>query len=184
MNIIPRFVAQLEKRVALIPPLVKLYSRFYDEVVFNEIKLAGIDSSTRVLNIGCGGIPFTAIQIAKRTGARVWAVDRDRKAVEVATRCIASLNLEDQVTVLQLDGRDSIDFPFDVALVALQAEPKKEILANLARQGGQTARLIFRSPRRELSHQYDLLPSIPACTDRVSQNQVTFDYSVLYSELA
>ncbi len=184
MKIIPRVVAFLEKKVAGNRTAVSLYANFYREVVNNEIKLAAISERDRVLNIGCGGIPFTAILIARLTGARVWAIDCDKQAVEVARRCVAAQQLENLVTVVHLDGTDIIPFDFDVALVALQARPKEAILENLLQSSDSKARLVFRRPRREMAHQYDLLPTAPLFCDSIGQDKTTFDCSVLYANLS
>ncbi len=181
MKFIPRVVALLEKKAVAGSILAALYSRHYNDVVSREIELAGITSTDRVLNIGCGGIPFTAIIINRLTGARVYAVDRDNEAVEVAKRCIKSCGLENGVTAACIDGTAKIPFDYDVALVALQAEPKKAIFENLISQGSPGARLIFRRPRKELAHQYDLLPEEPQPCELVCQNEITFDSSVLYT---
>ncbi len=180
MGLIPAIVSSMEKKGAASSLLVALYSRIYNEVIRNEIALAGISSADRVLNVGCGGIPFTAIQVARLTGAKVCAIDCDGDAVHAAERCIASMKLDGQVSIVESDGTGSLPSDFDVALVALQAEPKKELLENLFYYGGTSARLVFRSPRQEMSHQYDLLPIDPPPCGKVIQNQVTFDSSVMY----
>lgn len=181
MKIIPMVVAFLEKRVAGSRVLVSLYAGFYRDVISNEISLAAITAKDRVLNIGCGGIPFTAILIARMTGARIWAVDCDEAAVQVARRCVAAQQLDHLITVLHLNGTAMIPFDFDVALVALQARPKKAILDNLLGRGNSRARLIFRRPRREMAHQYDMLPARPLFKDFIGQDKATFDGSVLYA---
>ncbi len=181
MKIIPRLVAILEKIVAGNKTLVGLYANFYSDVIENEIKLAAISAKDRVLNIGCGGIPFSALLIAKLSGARVWAVDCDMKAVQVARCCVAAQKLDHLITIVHLNGVDPVPFDFDVALVALQARPKKAILDNLLQTGNSNCRLIFRRPRREMAHQYDLLPPKPVYSDIVGQDKTTFDSSVLYA---
>lgn len=183
MKVIPGVVASLEKRVAGVRTIVSFYANFYRGVVNNEIKLAAITEMDRVLNIGCGGIPFTAILIARLTGARVLALDCDKEAVEVARRCVAAQQLENLIKVLHLDGTEVIPFDFDVALVALQARPKKAILDNLLQSCNSKARLVFRRPRREMAHQYDLLPAAPLYYNSIRQDKTTFDCSVLYTNL-
>jgi len=181
MKLIPKIVALLEKKAFAVSILAKLYSNHYSRVIEKEIKLAGITSNDRVLNVGCGGIPFTAIAIARHTGASVFAIDCDKEAVEAANRCIELFGMQDQVTAACIDGTAKIPFDYSVALVALQAEPKLAILKNLFLQARQDARLIFRKPRPELAHHYDLLPEKPEPCKAISQNEITFDYSVLYS---
>lgn len=180
MSIIPKAVALMEKQIAFIPLLVSLYASFYREVVDNEISLAGITADDRVLNIGCGGIPFTSILIARQTGAKVWAVDRDSESVNVARSCIEKTGLGRLISVEHYNGIDPLPFDYSVAVVALQVEPKKEVLYNLMQNGKPGAKIIMRRPRPELDHQYDLLPAEPEFAALTAQKQVTFDSSVLY----
>ncbi len=180
MGIIPSFVAYLERKAFAGGLLASLYSRNYIEVIQKEIALAGITSQDRVLNVGCGGIPYTALQIAKCTGARVWAIDRDKESVRSAGRCIQSMEMEDMITVLNMDGTGNIFFKFDVAIVALQSEPKRAILDNLIQRAETGARLVFRRPRAKFSSQYDSLPDVPVPTAETIQYKATFDSSVLY----
>ena len=182
MGIIPSMVALMEKRAAANPIWVSLYSQRYHKVIDKEIKLARINSGSHVLNIGCGGIPYTAIMIARYTGAKVWAIDRDEKAIKAARRCIASLQMENQVEVAECDGTGFFPFEFDVAIVALQSEPKEKILSNLMERGAPGARLVFRRPRPEVATQYDILPENPLPLRQTSQNKATFDSSVLYKK--
>ncbi len=184
MKIIPGIVALLEKKAAAGSILARLYSNHYSRVIQKEIELAGITSGDRVLNVGCGGIPFTAITVARLTGARVYAIDCDREAVVAAKRCIKSFGMEKQVEAACINGTAEIPFEYSVALVALQAEPKKEILNNLALQAAQGAKLVFRKPRPELAHQYDLLPENPEPCALTSHNEATFNCSVLYTVIA
>jgi protein-L-isoaspartate O-methyltransferase len=181
MKIIPQVVAFIEKKVACNKNLVSMYSNFYQQVIENEINLAAISENDQVLNVGCGAIPFTAILIAQKTGAKVIAIDCDQIAVKVARQCLATQQLDDLVTVMHLDGAGEIPFTFDVAIVALQAKPKKAILENLMKNGNGQVRLVFRKPRRKLAHQYDLLPDKPQVSAYINQDKATFDISVLYA---
>ncbi len=180
MNTIPSIVALMEKKSVTSSMLVSLYSGLYNGVIRKEIKLAGINSKDRVLNVGCGAIPFTAIKVAKLTGARVWAIDRDDKAVAAACECISTVGMQDLIQVAKLEGCEPVPFGFDVALVALQVAPKKDVLLNLVECCEPGGRLIFRKPRKRLKHHYDFLPADPAPLKNVRQNQLTFESSVMY----
>ena len=93
MEIIQRVTAFWEILASRFSALSELYIYYYRDVIQREIELADIDSSDVILNISCGGIPFTAIHIAIKIGAQVYAIDRDRKAVERARACIEQLEL-------------------------------------------------------------------------------------------
>lgn len=180
MNLIKPSVACLEKKICRIPLLVSLYSRPYREVIKNEIGLAQICAKDTVLNIGCGAVPFTAIQIAALTGATVWAMDKDTEAVNRARFCIEHAGLDERVRVIEGNGADAVPSGFTVAIVALQAEPKENILDNLLDASVSGGRLVFRRATKRFKQCYDLLPLKIKPVAEVKQQMQTFDGSVLY----
>ncbi len=179
--LIKRTVACLEKLCSRSRLLVTLYSFPYRRVIKNEIALTEITADDRVLNIGCGAIPFTALLIAQFTGARVTAVDRDPDAARRAAACVRRQGWAHRVRVVCCDAARPPWTPadFDVALIALQAEPKAPILAHLL--GGMAAtRVAARAPSAAFQTQYDPLPQTYTLADAVAQNMKTFDRSVLF----
>ena len=183
--IIAPAVAGFEKIASRTGWLADLYSLPYKKVLSREIGLAGITDKDSVLNIGCGAIPFSAVYIARITGARVFAVDSDPAAAECAEKCIKTLGLEERISVHNFSGekpgscRNFSDA--SIALVALQARPKRDIIRRLFDECGPGIRVIVRKPLSRLASQYDLLPGEFKVIGSVSQNMKTFRASVLYT---
>lgn len=177
-------VARVTGRVEMIASksriLAELYSLPYREVVAREIALAGIGSDDLVLSVGCGPVPFTAIHVARQSNARVIALDCNPDAVSAAKGCIRRMKLADRIEVMESDA--SLDLPagFTAAIVALQANPKEEILKLLKKKGGPDARLIFRAPSRAFENRYDTVPLREGVSGWISQKMKTFDRSILY----
>lgn len=180
MNLIKPSVACLEKKICHFPLLVNLYSRPYRQVIINEIGLAQISAADKVLNIGCGAVPFTALQIAALTGATVWAMDRDADAVKRARFCIEQAGMDERVRVIEGNGAYNVPSGFNVAIVALQAEPKEDILDNLLAAALTGGRLVFRRANNYFKQCYDRLPLKMDPVAEVKQHMQTFDRSVLY----
>ncbi len=179
MGLIQPLICTWEKCISGLPFAAELYSRPYRQVVEKEIALAEINGSARVLNIGCGAVPFTAIHLVLITGAEVWAQDRDPQAVKRAELCVQNAGLKKKVRVFEGDGSKAIPTGFDIALVALQAEPKLNILHNLLAALQPGGRIVFRLPSPKFKNHYDSLPeSIPFAGD-VRHGMQTFDRSVL-----
>ncbi len=179
MELIKPLFASWEKKVYKSVSLSWLYSLPYRHVIKNEIELAGITGQDVVLNVGCGAVPYTAIYLHYFTGARVWAVDRDRDAVEKARFYLKRLNLLHDVKPLHRDAADSIPADFTTALVALQAEPKASIMDNLLACGGMGKRLVFREAKKYAQNQYDLLPRQHEPVKHVKHEILAFN-SVLF----
>ena len=180
LSIIQPVVSYMEKMCSRRPLLVNLYASCYKEVVAREINLAGISCHDTVLNIGCGAIPFTAIHLARLTGARVWAVDRDRMAVEKARYSLKKLGLSKKIQVIEGDGSKQMPAGFTAAIVALQAEPKETIYENLFSLGSPGARFVFRQPSPPYQSFYDRLPEDYKPVALTNQNMKTFNSSILF----
>lgn len=78
---------------------------------------ADMTSSSRVLDVGCG-VATTAIEIARRCGARVTAVDISPLMLERAGANVRAAGVGDHVTVAHGDilGLDFADATFDVVI--------------------------------------------------------------------
>ncbi len=180
MTWIPPVIAVWEKISSSSRILTKLYSRPYLQVIQNEIHLAKITQQDVILNIGCGAIPFTALYLAALTGARVYALDNDARAVCRASHCVNKAGLSQYIKVIEGDGAVPVDMQFTSALVALQAAPKKSILESIRRSAPPGARFIFRLPSSKYRQQYDNLLTSQQAEGLVIQPMRTFDRSVLY----
>ena len=180
MSLIKPLVAAFERRLAGAPGVFFWYSLPYRGVVRRELVLSGIKRSDRVLVIGCGAIPFTAVLTARMSGASVVAVDCDMQAVLRARILVERLGLDRQITVIHANAATDRLPAARVALVALQAGPKEAIRLNL--RGCIDERdgcVLFRLARRKLEHQYGTLHVPSEHGSQVRHRMPTFDRSVL-----
>jgi SAM-dependent methyltransferase len=118
---------------------------------------AGIDEGSRVLDIGCG-VATTAIEIARRFGAAVSAVDISPVMLERAAANVLSAGVEDRVTVSAGDilDLDFADGAFDVVIaeaVTMFVERRRAAaeLVRLTRPGGRVlaTEFFWRRPPSE-----------------------------------
>lgn len=108
-----------------------------------------VGPGARVLDLGCGyGRP--AAEAARSTGARVTAVDVDRRALAAAAEHVRRAGLDGLVSVMMCDGR-ALPFPpdrFD-AVMSIESTPHFDIaelyprLRRVLRPGG---RLVVETP--------------------------------------
>ena len=175
---IQRMTCALEKRLYKYPSLFKLYSFPYSGVVQREIELGGITSDDVVLNVGCGPLPFTAVHIAEMSGAKVFAVDNDKRAVKLATELVKKLGLSNLIEVLECDGKEHIPVDFNKAVMALHVEPKMEVLKNLLTRSD----VVMRSPRGSLKESYGLHSMHFTPSASTKHLMPTFDRSYLFTD--
>lgn len=177
---IPQVVAKFEKGLSYLPWFTKYYSGIYSEVVRREIELASVTRTDRVLNIGCGAVPFTARLLVEQTGCSVTAIDGDSFALKKARKQVERWDLNGKINLFQGLGHEIKFSDFDVSIVALQAAPKLAIFDNLVDLSAGRKRLVFRCPSSDFKAYYDNIPSTPSPAACVEQSMKTFDRSVLY----
>jgi Nicotianamine synthase protein len=121
------------------------YLRRYSKLAEAEIALAGIRRDDRVLFIGSGPLPITAIQYALQTGCTVECVDQLVPAVEVSRHVLKRLGLEASVQPTHARGQDCPVDSYDVILVGVLAAPKEEILAHVDDEARTACRILCRT---------------------------------------
>jgi Fe2+ transport system protein FeoA len=130
----------------------KLYARFfYHRMIRIETRSAELTQGARVMHIGCGPFPITALALADR-GFQVTAVDRDEETIRGARdRYGRSLSF------VCADARE-IDYGgCDAIFVALHAEPRRAVLDRIIATADPGARILLRNPRGSLNGRYTRL---------------------------
>lgn len=180
MSILKSVVGKLELRLTGQSWFFPLYALPYRAVLKRELRLAAVQKSDVVLNIGCGSMPFSAVLTARLSGARVIAIDRDLQAVAGARSLIARLGLSSRIEVLMADAACDRLPAATVALVALQAAPKDAIWHNLLHSlRGDRDRALFRIPRAGLKSQYGRFSPGASMHGEVRHRMPTFERTIL-----
>lgn len=181
MSILTSTFQSWEKILHKRKPLFNLYGMIYSKVLNKEFFLGGFCAKDRIVNIGCGAVPFTAIYLSQKIGAKVVALDKDADALEKAHYSLRKYGLEKNIELVEADATKYVPRYYTGALVALQAEPKKKILENLLSNGEKGASLIFRQPRDIFTSQYAHLPLDKYPPDsEVIHSMKTIGKSILY----
>ncbi len=163
---------------------INAYASFYRQTVQREINLAGITSADNIVNIGCGSIPFTAMHLSQLTGAEVWAIDKDSEAIATAKVLLNKIDFKGKIHLMVADGQDPLPRKFNVAVIALQVEPKDLVISNLFQWGAPDFRLVIREPRPFLRNMYDSVSETYTPKACINQNQFTFKESLLFTRSA
>lgn len=151
---IATYTKSLEKNFSKSDLLIKLYRLYYKNIVKKEVKLAEIKACDKILCIGGGPIPCTAIEMANQTQAQVHVIDVDCNAVECARKLVQRLGLEDKI-VVNLGKGEEVDLePYNVFHVALQVFPKDKVLKHLWNNSKAGDRILVRMPKKELGSFY------------------------------
>ena len=100
----------IEKIIVNLDKLYPIYFDFYDEMIKNEIILADISKSKKVLHIGCGPIPATSILLVKKSGVHVTGIDKNPRSVNQARLCVIKTGISDKI---QIENKDAKNFSIE-----------------------------------------------------------------------
>lgn len=122
-----------------------LYGRFL-RLTQAESTLAGIRPSDKILFIGSGSFPISAILLSTLNSAKIDCYDKSADACTTSQKVVDKLGLSDRITVLNSSGEDGSVYGYDVIIVALLAQPKSRIMANVWFHAPGNVRVICRNP--------------------------------------
>lgn len=140
--------------------LLSVYNKYYEKPVRKEIQTSNIKATDKVLCIGGGAAPCTALQIYTQSKAKVYILDNDIEAVRTSRNLIADLKLEENIKVILGDGRYIDPNEYDLIHIALQVEPKEEVLNNIWTKLEDGKKVIIRKPKKFLSKFYSKIPKM------------------------
>ena len=121
-----------------------LYDRFA-LLIKNEIDLATIKRDDRVLFVGSGPFPISAILLNKFTGCHVICYEKNRKYQALSSKLIKKLNLTSHITIVCKKGEMLMDSSYTSIIIALLAQPKEKILRRVWRNTKKGTSIICRT---------------------------------------
>ncbi len=140
---------------------------FYRSMVRKEILLCGLSPEDRVVHIGSGSLPMTALSLAK-AGFEVVALDNDPAAVANASRFLRRSVCQGKASAREVDGLEVDCGTAEAAWVSFLVYPKEEVLKRAFASLKEGGKLIYRNPVGLLSLVFPkvepdtIAPSVPA----------------------
>lgn len=156
VKIIPKITGFLERLAAKNTSVYRTISQYYKSLVKDEVALANIKSTDKVLFIGGGQCPFSGILLHEYTGARVTIIDNDDYCVRMSRELIQDLGYSDVIDVLHSDGKDISPEDYSVIHIAVQVSPMEQVFSNLKKGCSKGAKILVRLPKRTLTKFYSI----------------------------
>lgn len=129
--------------------LTFFFHLYYQRMIREEIRSARVRADHKVLFIGAGPYPWSAIVLAETIKCHVTAIDIDKQAVQQAKQFIKRKRCTSSITVIHEDALD-IDYQgFDMIFIARQAMPRYEIIRKALQESEPGTTIIVRDPLRE-----------------------------------
>lgn len=150
------FTSNFEKLMCKNKFTIDLYNLYYRKTLLEELKILNITKEDRVLCIGGGSIPSTAMEIASLTKADVSVLDRDMESVRNGRRSVAIKGIEN-LQVIHSKGENFDLSDYSVVHIALQVDHKEVILNEILKYGSDQVRVMIRQPKKIIRGFYDSL---------------------------
>ncbi|NLM03681.1 MAG: hypothetical protein GX214_01505 [Clostridiales bacterium] len=157
MESVARLTKGLERVLSRVPISNVFFSYYYKDIVDEEIEIAKITNKDRVLCIGGGPIPATALRIAKMTGAYVDVVDIDPMAIEYSKRFVKKIKMDDAINIFKGNGEKIDPNNYTVIHIARQAQPHVEILKNILHRSSVGTKILLRSSKQCFQDIFDAI---------------------------
>ena len=126
-------------------------------MIERELAICGLKPGERVLQLGCGPFPITALALAEH-GCHVTAVDRDRSALAAAARVLQAREANGVPGRIELHRSEGAELPYGgyaAVIVALHVRPKRQVLRRILETADPGTRVLYRNPRALLRGVYE-----------------------------
>lgn len=112
-----------------------------------EMGLAAYENINKIAIVGCGPFPNRAIVFATvLPNTQIVCLDIDKKAIKTATKVVELHNLNEQITLENIDGKDFDYSGFECTFISNFVQPKQEIILKIF-EGNPEAQILVRNPR-------------------------------------
>ena len=124
--------------------IATLYEKDISKAYEKETNMFDILKSKKIIHIGCGTYPATAITLAKMNCKNIVAIDKNARAVKLANKIINKKKLNGTITVKKGDGRNYPIEQFDTIIVSSVIFPKIEVLKHIFKTASPNSKIIIR----------------------------------------
>lgn len=145
---------------------------YYKPIIKREVALSHADPRDKILCIGGGYMPCSAILFQQLTGAHITIIDNDKHTISYAQKIVDKLGLTDKITIRYQDGKDMLISEYDIIHMAMQVSPKTKVFNHVYSDMKTGARFIIRQPKKHLSGGYNA----HVCSTRVTSSVVQPNY--------
>lgn len=182
VRVIPKTTRILERFAARNTSIYRIISLYYKGLVKEEVALANIQPTDKVLCIGGGPCPFSGILLHEYTGAHVTIIDSDACCVRISRELIQKLGYAKTIEVLHRDGNHICPQDFNIIHMAVQVCPMEQVFGNLKQGCRFGAKILVRLPKNKLKSFYlgsdaSLLPS---CCKKAVHSWRNIDSTALF----
>jgi len=128
----------------------ELYQKYIGVHYLKEARRFDFSNSSKILHIGSGAYPITAIILASYFNSHVVTIDKNPFVLQIAKKVIKKTHLNDRVSVSNGNGLHVDLSNFDVIIISSCSVPKENILRHIFTTANDGCKIIVRELPLEL----------------------------------
>jgi len=124
--------------------IAKYYHKYIGIEYEKEMNYFKLSKYKKVLHIGMGAYPITAITLSKNNGMKISGVDRNPFSVELSKKIIKEKKLENKIKVINKEGENTILKKYDLIIVSGCSVPKIKVLNHVFKNADAGCKILVR----------------------------------------
>ena len=121
-----------------------LYEKTVGREYRKESEKLNLSSSKKVLHIGCGYYPMTAIILSEIKDLDITTIDHNKKSVEVAKKVIKNMKLDKKIFPKVGNGANYPLKGFDTIIISGCSFPKIKVVNHVLKNADKDCKIIIR----------------------------------------
>jgi len=122
----------------------ELYEKTVGIEYRKEIDKFNLSKSKKILHIGCGSYPITALILAEMNGIKIVAIDHNEKCVKIARKVLEQKNMNGKISAELGEG---LNYPlkgFDTIIASGGVQPNIQVINHILENSDKKCKIIIR----------------------------------------
>ncbi len=123
-------------------------AELYDKTVGNEYRNErdkfNLSKSKKILHIGCGAYPMTALILAEMNKVKIVAIDHNEKCIKITKKVLDHKNMNGKIYA---EFGEGVNYPlkgFDTIIASGCSQPKIQVIKHILQNSDKKSRIIIR----------------------------------------
>jgi len=124
--------------------IAKAYEKTVGREYKKEIENFNLKEDKKILHIGCGAYPISALILASLDNIKIVTIDSSHRSIKLANKIIQKKNLEDKI---KAEYGDATKYPldgFDTIIISGCSIPKIQVFSHIIKNAKSNSKIIIR----------------------------------------
>ena len=124
--------------------IAKVYENTVGKEYKKEIDNFNLKGDKKILHIGCGAYPISALMLSSLDNVKIVTIDSSRRSIKLANKIIKNKNLDNKI---KAEFGDATKYPldgFDTIIISGCSIPKIQVFNHVIKNAKSNSKIIIR----------------------------------------